>query len=579
MVELDLGMIKRPSGRRKIFESKWLVILIAVAIVAVLALIPLCFLIGQSFFTPESAGTPAMFTWQNYRVAYSSSDSLPTLINSVEFAIGAALTSFLIGTLLAWISERTNTPFRRMFYALTIVPLIIPSILFTISWILLASPKIGILNVELGNWFGVVNPVFNIYSMGGMIWIDGLHYSTMAFLLMSAAFRGMDPSLEESAIMSGAGILQTAYRVTLRLALPAVVSTILILFVRAIESFEVPALIGLPVKIQVFTSSIYEAIQQYPSQVGLASSYSVVLLLMTSVGIYIQGRISTGGGKYSTVTGKGFKPRVIDLGRWRYLTTAIFFLYSLLIVAAPFLVLLWSSLQKFYSVPSMAALHHLTLDSYRYILNYPTLRGALLNSLELAVGCATAVMLLSAVICWIVVKTKIRGRWLLDTLASLPMVFPGLVLGLAFMIFFLNVDVGIYGTLWIMLIAYITRFMPYGMRYTTTSMIQIGKELEESAAMSGAGWLTTFHRIILPLLKPGLMAGWIYVFIVSIRELSASILLYSPGTETVSVVIWELWQNGQYVELSALSVMFIVALLALVSLAQYVGSKFGVKAV
>jgi iron(III) transport system permease protein len=227
----------------------------------------------------------------------------------------------------------------------------------------------------------------------------------------------------------------------------------------------------------------------------------------------------------------------------------------------------------------MAALHHLTFDSYRYILSYPTLRGALINSVELAFGCATAVMLLSAVICWIVVKTKVRGRWLLDNLASLPMVFPGLVLGLAFMIFFLNVNVGIYGTLWIMLIAYITRFMPYGMRYTTTSMIQIGKELEESAAMSGAGWLTTFHRIVLPLLKPGLLAGWIYVFIVSIRELSASILLYSPGTETVSVVIWELWQNGQYVELSALSVMFIVGLLALVSLAQWAGSKFGVKTV
>jgi len=300
---------------------------------------------------------------------------------------------------------------------------------------------------------------------------------------------------------------------------------------------------------------------------------------MTSVGIYIQGRIATGGGKYSTMTGKGFRPRVIDLGRWRYLTAAIFFLYFLLIVAAPFLVLLWSSLQKFYAVPSMAALHHLTFDSYRYILSYPTLRGALINSVELAFGCATAVMLLSAVICWIVVKTKVRGRWLLDNLASLPMVFPGLVLGLAFMIFFLNVNVGIYGTLWIMLIAYITRFMPYGMRYTTTSMIQIGKELEESAAMSGAGWLTTFHRIVLPLLKPGLLAGWIYVFIVSIRELSASILLYSPGTETVSVVIWELWQNGQYVELSALSVMFIVGLLALVSLAQWAGSKFGVKTV
>jgi iron(III) transport system permease protein len=186
-------------------------------------------------------------------------------------------------------------------------------------------------------------------------------------------------------------------------------------------------------------------------------------------------------------------------------------------------------------------------------------------------------MLLTSVICWIVVKTKLPGRFLLDSMASMPMVFPGLVLGLALMIFYLYFDIGVYGTMWIMFIAYITRFMPYGLRYNTTSMLQIHKELEESAAMSGASWGTTFWRIVLPLLKPGLLAGWIYVVIVSVRELSTSILLYSPGTEVVSVLIWELWENGQYVELSALGVMFIVALFLLVMAAQWLGRKFGVK--
>jgi iron(III) transport system permease protein len=195
------------------------------------------------------------------------------------------------------------------------------------------------------------------------------------------------------------------------------------------------------------------------------------------------------------------------------------------------------------------------------------------------VGTATIVMLLTSVICWLVVKTRVRGRFLLDNIASLPLVFPGLVLGLAIMIFYLNVDIGIYGTLWIMFIAYVTRFMPYGMRYNTTSMLQIHKELEESAAMSGASWGTTFRMIVLPLLKPGLIAGWIYIMIVSIRELSSSILLYSPGTEVVSIMIWELWENGQYVELSALGVMFILALFVLVMLAQMAGRKFGVKEV
>jgi iron(III) transport system permease protein len=352
---------------------------------------------------------------------------------------------------------------------------------------------------------------------------------------------------------------------------------LLILFVRSIESFEVPALLGLPVGIQVFTSSIYQAIHQYPSKIGLASSYAVTLLFITTIGIYFQSKLSSQGNRYSTVTGKGFRPRAMDLGKWRYLTAALFLLYFVLLVILPFLVLVWSSLQKFYSVPSLAALQNLSFDAYRFILDYPTLWSATGNSVLLAFGSATVVMLLTSVICWIVVKTKLPGRWLLDNLASLPMVFPGLVLGLAIMIFYLNFEVGVYGTMWILFIAYVTRFMPYGLRYNMTSMLQIHKELEESAAMSGASWGTSFRRIVLPLLKPGLLAGWIYIVIVSIRELSTSILLYSPGTEVISVLIWELWENGQYVELSALGVMFIIALFMLVMVAQIVARRFGVK--
>ena len=227
----------------------------------------------------------------------------------------------------------------------------------------------------------------------------------------------------------------------------------------------------------------------------------------------------------------------------------------------------------------MVAAKNMSLDAYRFILNYPSITNAVWNSLLLALSSATVVMLVTSVICWIVVKTKLPGRWLLDNVASLPLVFPGLVLGLAVMVLYLNLQIGVYGTLWIMLIAYVTRFMPYGLRYNTTSMLQIHKELEESAQMSGASWVTTFWRVILPLLKPGLLAGWIYVVIVSVRELSASILLYSPGSEVVSTVIWELWENGQFVELAALGVMFIIALLGLVLLAQFVGRKFGVKEV
>jgi len=559
------------------FDWKWIVIGLCVALTVYIAVVPLAFLFWQSFFTPQTAAKAAEFTLDNYARAYGSSETLRLFWTSLKFAFGASLFSFVVGTLLAWMNERTNTPFKTLFFALAIIPLIIPGVLFTVAWILLGSPKIGIINLVLQNMLGLEQPPFDVYSLWGMIWVDGLHYSPMAFLLMTAAFRAMDPSLEESATMSGANIFQVARRVTLKLAWPAILATLLILFVRAIESFEVPALLGLPVGIQVFTSSIYQAVHRYPSQIGLASAYGMTLLVITSVGVYFVSRLSSRGNRYATMTGKGFRPRQIDLGPWRWLAAAIFAVYFLMIVALPFAVLLWSSFQKFYSVPSMQALQNLTLDPYRFILGYPHIIRSMWNTLLLSFGSATLIMLVTSVICWIVVKTKLPGRWLLDNVASLPMVFPGLVLGLAIMIFYLNVDVGVYGTMWIMFIAYVTRFMPYGLRYNTASMLQIHKELEESAAMSGASWATTFRRIILPLLKPGLVAGWIYVMIVSIRELSSSILLYSPGTEVISIVIWELWENGQYVELSALGVLFILALFVLVMLAQWLGGKFGVR--
>jgi iron(III) transport system permease protein len=565
------------TAPRLAFDAKWLVIGVCVAVTVYLGVVPLAFLLWQSFFTPQTAAKAAEFTLGNYRQAYGAAETWVLFWNSLKFASGTAVLAFLLGTLLAWMNERTNTPFKGLFFALSLIPLVIPGILFTVSWILLGSPKIGLINLALQKLFGTDMVFVNVYSMGGMIWVDALHYSPMAFLLMTAAFRAMDPALEESAVMSGASVGQVVWKVTLPLVWPAIFATLLILFVRAIESFEVPALLGLPVGIHVFTSAIYQAVHRYPSQIGLASSYAVTLLLITTIGVYFQSVLSSRGNKYATMTGKGFRPRQIDLGPWRYLALAVFLVYFLLIVVLPFAVLLWSSFQKFYSVPSMAAIQRMTLEPYYTVLSHPGLARSVWNSALLAFGCATIIMLVTSVICWIVVKTKLPGRWLLDNVASLPMVFPGIVLGLSIMILYLYIPIGVYGTIWILLIAYVTRFLPYGLRYNTTSMLQIHKELEESAAMSGASWSTTFRRIILPLLKPGLVAGWIYIMIVSIRELSSSILLYSPGNEVLSILIWELWENGQYVELSALGVMFIIALFLLVLLAQWVGSKFGIK--
>jgi len=559
------------------WDLKWLVIGACAIIVAWVALVPLCFLIWQSFETAADADHPAAFTLANYINVYSSAETFRLLSNSVIFAGGAAILALLIGSALAWINERTNTPLKPLFYAISVVPLVIPGLLFAASWIMLASPRIGILNLVLQQALGTRRVFFNVYTLPGMIWVDGIQHAPIAFLLMSAAFKSMDPSLEEAALMSGASALQVMRRVTLKLVLPALAACFLILFVRSIESFENPALLGLPAGIEVFTSSIYEALHGYPSDAGLASTYAVTLLVITSFGVYGQSRLARHGSRYVTVSGKAFRPRVLDLGQWRYAALAFLVLYALLAIGLPFLVLLWSSLQPFYSAPSLAALHHLSPVNYRAVLDYPGILGIVWNSIFLALAAATLVMLLSAVISWLVLRTKVPGRWILDNIASLPMVMPGIVTGVAIMVTYLALGGGIYGTIWILLIAYVTRFMPYGMRFNTSSLLQLHAELEESAALSGASWFTAFRRIVLPLLKPGLMAGWLYIAIVSIRELSSSVLLYSPDSEVLSVVLWEMWQNGQYVQLSALGVLLIAALFVFVLLAQLFSRRFGVR--
>jgi len=553
----------------------WIAIAAAVALVAWLTLIPLDFMLWQSVLTPQTATAAVRFTLDNYRTAYAGADTVRLFANSLKFALGSAALAFCFGALLAWINERTDTPLKSLFFSLTLVPLIIPGILFTVSWIFLCSPKIGLINLALRRLFDTDATFIDIYSIPGMIWVDGLHYSPMAFLLMTAAFHAMDPALEEQAFMSGATLPRILTRITLKLATPATAAALLILFVRALESFEVPALLGLPVGIAVYTSAIYDAIHSYPSDIGLASAYGATLLVITSLCVFLNLRITGRGSRHATVTGKGFRPRVMRIGRWRYLSTGIFLVYVLLVVALSFLVLLWSSLQRFYTVPTLAALKTLTLEPYRNVLAYPEIGTAIRNSIVLSLTSATLIMLATSALCWVVVRTRLPGRALLDHLASLPLVFPGLVLGLAIMVCYLTLPVGIYGTLWIMLIAYVTRFLPYGMRYNTASLLQVHRELEESAAMSGASPGSAFGRIVLPLLRPGLIAGWIYIVIVSIRELASSILLYSAGTEVVSVTIWELWQNGQYVELSALGVMMILVLLGFVVLAEFLGRRFG----
>jgi iron(III) transport system permease protein len=558
------------------FNSQSLILVGCTAFVLYLAGIPLLMLLYGSIRSAPIGEPGATYTIQNYVKAYFDKEFYLLLLNSVYYALGTCTLTFLIGTFLAWVSERTNTPFKKLFVVMSLIPFIIPGILSTISWILLLSPKIGLINIVVKEALGLEVAPFNVYSMWGMIWAEAIHLYPLVFLLMSAAFRNMDTSLEEASLTAGSSTFQTFYRVTLPLMRPAMFSVLLINFVRGIEAFEVPALIGVPAKISVFTTKIFLAIHQFPSDFGLAGAYAVTLLVISTVGVLIYGRITRKEERYATVTGKGYRPRVIDLGGWKYLTLGISFVIFLLAVILPVFVLLWSSFIPYYGVPSKELMQKMTWANYQYILNYPLALTAFKNSFYLSVGSATLVMLLTSVIAWITVKTKLPGRAFLDNMTFIPIAMPGIVLGVSLIWVYLTLPIPIYGTIWVLLLAYMTKYIPYGIRAASASMIQINKELEEASFTAGGTWFQTFRKVILPLLMPGFTAGWIYISIIALRELSTSILLYSYNSTVLSIMAFDLWEGGQYTYVCALGVLMVLLLVAMAFTARKLGAKIGI---
>jgi iron(III) transport system permease protein len=545
-----------------------LFLLAVTVVVAYLVLTPLVMLIWNSLKTTPP-GVPGPITLGNFTNAYFDPTLYPLMANSFLYAAGSTLLAFFFAFAMAWLVERTNAPLRDLAYVIAIVSTIIPGMIASIAWIMLLHPRIGLINLALVKTLSLSEPPFNVHSMYGMIFVGGLRHVPVMFLLLVVALRSMDPSLEESAATCGSGNSVTLRRITLPLMLPAAAAAMIYSFVTSIESFEVPALIGIPARIYVFSTKIYLAMHQSPPDYGLSAALGTAVLVVTIVGTLFYHRILRRGERYVTITGKGYRPCPIDIGKWRYAGTALLFSFLLLDVILPILALIWASLLPFYQIPSMRAFRSLSLVSYLNALKYPGVLNAASNSLFLAVlgGCVT--MLLAAVISWIVIRSRLPGRRILDFLAFAPIAIPGIVLGMALVFLYLSLPIPIYGTLWILLVAFITKYMPWATRNTNSALLQIHKELEEASEVSGASWLQTFRRVLAPLLVPAFASGFLYIFSHIVREVSMVILLYSPTSNVLAVIIWELWQAGTIAEVGAVSVM-LVLLLAMVT---FIGRK------
>jgi iron(III) transport system permease protein len=551
-----------PVRRRVRFSRNSLIMLLLIVVIGYFTIGPILYLVNGTFNGDNG------FTLQNLANAYLSPGIGDVIWTTVAYAIGSAIFAVVLGSTLAFIVARTDAPAKSLMIASSLVPLIIPGVLHTIAWLLLASPQIGAINAIPGVHV-------NIFSLWGMMFVQGLHTAPLVFLLTLTAFRGMDPSLEEASLSAGSSVPRMLRTVTLPLVRPALLGSLIIAIVTGLESFEVPVLLGSYEGNRVITSEIWDALSGYPTRYGEAGAYALGLLLLTVLGVYYYSRVLGNGKRYATVTGKGFRPRTINLGAYRWVAAGFVALYFLVAIILPILILVYASTQRIYSSPSLLTLRHLTIDNYVAIINNPTTLASLQNSLILAFGASTIVIVVMGFTAWFMARSQTRGRVVLDWVASAPIAIPSVVIGVALLFVYLRAPIPVYGTLWILLIAYVTRYMPYGMRYASSAMSQISVELDEASEVSGASLARTLRRVVFPLMAPGLIAGWIYIFIVSIRELASSLLLYSPGNQVLSILIWEEYQNGSIGGLAAVGTMLIAALVLFVTIMLTVSRRSG----
>lgn len=554
--------------------AQWMFLLTGLAM-AYLVLPPFFFIVHTSLVADRGLQAGS-FTIQHFRsILESLGDVRVLLANSLTFSIGSAGVALCYGTLLAWLAERSNAPFRTLAYVSAYVSFAIPGIIKVIGWIMLLGPKAGIINAVVMPLTG--EPLLNIFSMRGMILVESFLWIPIVFLLMSTPFRSMDPSLEEAASAAGSTGWQVFRRVTFPLAVPSVLAVLILTFIRSLEAFEIPALIGIPAGIEVLTTKIYLQIRGgLIPKYGEASAYSVILIALVALGLIPYYRITSKTYKFTTISGKAYRPHRVDLGAWRWLGGALMLALPLL-QFLPIAAVAWSSLLPFAQAPSRRALSLVSLSNYRTAFADASIVGSIFNSLTVSVTSASVAVVITFVAAWLIVRASIRSRWLLDQMAMLPLVFPGIVMGIAILKMYLTVPLPVYGTIWILVLAFVARYLPYGIRFSHSALLSLHRELEEGAMASGATWFQMVRHVVIPLILPALLAGWIYIFLITFRELSIALLLYSPGSQVVAVKIWELWENGHVGELAAFSLVIAAGTVLVGSLFLKLAQRHGLQ--
>ncbi|MEW6332896.1 MAG: iron ABC transporter permease [Thermodesulfobacteriota bacterium] len=542
-----------------------------IAIVGFLTVCPVVMLLFGSF--TQGLGTFGSFTTEKYVAAYTDPAFADILVNTVLFTIGSALVSTVLALFLAYLNTRTNIPFKFLFRIISIIPMMIPHILFAVSWSLLLNPSNGMLNLLFKEVFGLAASPFNIYTLPGMMLVEGLLDMPIAYLIIAPAMSAFDVSLEESSKVCGASNLRTLFRVTLPILRPAILAAITLGCVRSLASFAVPAVLGIPGRRYVLATHLYRIVATgFAPDYGMAAAVGMSVLAASITLIYLYRHLTREGEKYVTVSSRGYRPTVIDLKGARYPLFGVVAFLSCLLIVLPVLVLLYTSLVPYTMAPSARAFAMMSLRHWSAVLTDPLSLLSVKNSVILGIGGASLGIVLSIFVAYVIVKIRTAAAGVLESLSFLSFSFPGIVIGVGFMWFF--VQTPLYATIWALLIGYIATYLPYGIRPLTSAFVQIHSHLEESSRVCGGGPLYTMRRIVIPLLVPGIVSGWILMATMFVRELSLSVVLSRPGTEVLAVQILRFAEDGLWGRLSALGIIMILISTTLVVTATLIGAKF-----
>jgi iron(III) transport system permease protein len=533
----------------------------AILALVILVVLPLLFLLAGSIRGERG------LSFEHFGEVLTGRLYISALQNSLILGAWTGLFSLVIGLTLAWAVSRTDVPGKGLIRLTATLSYLSPPFLTAIAFVYLFSPNAGLINVFLRDVAGLPWATWNIFSMAGLVLVTTLHTFPFVFLLASSALQSVDASYEEAAQILGASKLRTALSITMPLVAPAVLSGVLLAFVNGIALFGSQAIIGLPGRVVTLPTRIY-ALFDYPPEYGLASALSLVFVVITVAALYLQ-RSFLARRSYVTLAGKGARPQLMALGPARWAVFGFVVLAFIVSIVMPYATLVAVSFSKSWGLEFFK---NLTLANYRFILfEYNVTQRAIVNSVMLAIVAATLAVLLGAVIGWIDLRTRIPGRRLLDYASLIPLGLPGIVMAVALIQFWLKMPLALYGTLAILLLAYVGRYIPLGVRSANASLRQVDPSLEESAQILGASWTTTMREVTLPLIRPGLFAGWLLVFVPVIQELSASILLFSSSSITLAVAVFNLYETGYTEPVAALAMINMVIIGIAIALAYRIG--------